>query len=243
MDQLPATTGTRTSLALTPALENALSFIDEEAVRLIASDQEMLNDATRLLPALTERVHQGATRAEIKNVIFARFPLYPQPFRHDWQWDLWWADYYSALEGLTGEAIDAGLTKWVALPDSEFLPKPGKLKALAASTATRSGRTLYIVNRAIGMAAEAVQRDRRASPAAPRLKHVPKPPEDRSAVRGMMDEFRAGQKFRADHRERHEVRPMHGPLADGHHVTAEMLALMKRQAEDNEVNRARYADL
>jgi hypothetical protein len=202
------------------------------------ADPGILADARRFLPALSERVHQTATRPEIKNIIFARFALYPQPFRHDWQWDLWWADYYGALEGLTGEAIDAGLTKWVGLPDSEFLPKPGRLKALAGSTPTKTGRALHIVQMALTRAAEAAPRDHHAAPAAPRLKHIPKPPEDRDSVREMMREFRADQKFRDDHRERPAVRPMHGPLAEGHHVTDLMLKTMNRQAEEAEAARA-----
>lgn len=225
---------------LTEALENALSFIDEEAVRLISTDPTLLAEAGSLLPTLAQRVHQGATRPEIKDILFARFVVYPQPQRHDWQWDLWWADYYAILEGLTGEAIDAGLTKWVGLPDSEFFPKPGQLKALAEKTPTRTGRTIGIVQKAMTAAAEAARPVARSSVAPPHLKHVPKPPEDRQAVRGMIDEFRADQNFRAMYRERPEVRPMHGPLAEGHSVTGEMLSLLSRQAEDANKARDRY---
>lgn len=207
---------------------------------MIADDPEMLAEATRLLPALAERVHQGATRSEIKNVIFARFQLYPQPRREDWQWDLWWADYFTALDGLTGEAIDAGLTKWVALPDSEFLPKPGKLKALAESTPTKTGRAIHIVRTAITRAAELAPRKGGASPAAPRLKHIPKPREDREFVRDTLESFRADQRLLYDSRPRPEVRPMHGQLAEGHHVTDLMLKTLSRQAQEAEEGRSRH---
>lgn len=196
---------------------------------MIAGDPEMLAEATRLLPALAERMHRSATKSEIKTVIFARFPLYPQPQRAEWQWDLWWADYFTTLDGLTGEAIDAGLTAWIAKPDSEFLPKPGALKALAASSVTKTGRTMRIVNAAILKAAEPLPS--RSAPTA-RLKHIPKPPEDRQYVQDVMADFRSTNLQREGARPRPVARDMSGPLAPGHHVTQESLDLMRRESDE-----------
>jgi hypothetical protein len=42
-----------------------------------------------------------------------------------------WNVYIETLDGVPREALDAAIREYAALPDSQFFPKPGPLKALA----------------------------------------------------------------------------------------------------------------
>lgn len=60
-----------------------------------------------------------------------RFPVFPQPERSEEEWAEWWAGYTEALEGLARPALEAAMSAYVKLPDSEFFPKPGRIRELA----------------------------------------------------------------------------------------------------------------
>lgn len=217
--------------ALSGPMDNALSFTDDEAARLIVADSALVREARVLVPALTHRARTVATKPEMKNIIFARFPLFPQPQRAEWEWDVWWADYFDTLEGLTAEAVENGLKAWIAKPDSRFLPKPGELRALALATPTPTARTLTVLKHALATADGApAPRGRFYDP--PRLKFIPKPEEDREAVRQMQAAHRAEFDRRQAERPRPATHSTAGPVADGQHVTQAMVDLLSRQARD-----------
>jgi hypothetical protein len=73
-------------------------------------------------------------------VIGARFALYPQPQRTEAEWANWWRDYLNALAGLPADVVEEAMQTWVAKPDSQFLPRPGELRALALVIRDRLAR-------------------------------------------------------------------------------------------------------
>jgi hypothetical protein len=48
------------------------------------------------------------------------------------EWGAFWGIYVEALSGFPATAIREGVKAYIALPDSEFFPKPGKLRSLCA---------------------------------------------------------------------------------------------------------------
>jgi hypothetical protein len=240
---LPALQDARTSLGLTAPLTFALTLPSDEAIDRIASDDVLLAEARTQLPLVRARISRPATTQDLKDLIMARMQTYPQPMREDWEWSLFWADYTATLEGLTRESIEAGLKAWVA-SNAEFLPKPGQLRSIAMSQPTR---TLLMLN-TLSLACQEGQRREDESRAAlqgqreaphVRPRYFSKPKDDREAVAGMRDDWLTLQELRRAERPRVDARPTHGPLAEGHHVTAEMLSVLKRQTE--EVDAAREA--
>lgn len=224
-----------TTLGLSPALAHALTELD--AAEIIAAAPNLIAEARDRLPILRARLMSPATLMDLKEIIGRRFVTYPQSVRSATEWEMWWSDYETALIGLSAEAVNAGIEAWIAKPESEFLPKPGRLRELALQTATPTGLTVGVLRSAIDAdnrreaEARAARRDFEVTPV--RLKHIPKPREDREAVRGMMDEFRVGQVQRATEKPRPVMRETHGSLAPGHHVTAETLALVARHNKEN----------
>lgn len=112
------------------------------------------------LPALEAAARAPANRDMITKIIQKRFSLYPQPQRSVEEWADWWAAYFDVLEGVPTSSIEAGMRAYVADPESEFLPKPGKLKALAEATPSRS---LLRYNRARSALHEVAQAERDAA--------------------------------------------------------------------------------
>lgn len=83
------------------------------------------------LPAMERVIRHKAGDEGVRAVVGRRFALYPQPDRSDGEWAAWWADYFDALADLPMVALEAAMASWVRDPDSEFMPKPGKLRDLA----------------------------------------------------------------------------------------------------------------
>lgn len=70
----------------------------------------------------------------VRRVVGRRLALYPQTEMNDGEWAAWWADYTDALGDMALSALEAGMAEWVRRPTSQFMPKPGELRALATST-------------------------------------------------------------------------------------------------------------
>jgi hypothetical protein len=100
------------------------------------------------MPVLHHEATRGATPVEIAQVLSQRFALFPQPDRSEGEWGAWWADYNSALEDMCPAAIEAGMAEYVRQPDSEFFPKPGKLRELAQKVPNRMARAVQAAERA-----------------------------------------------------------------------------------------------
>lgn len=109
-------------------------------MREIVTSPGMLAEAREALPALKARAMAPASRETIMEAIARRFALFPQPHRSEEEWAAWWGAYFEALDGITAGAVEVAMAAWVKLPDSEFLPRPGKLRELASMTPNRDVR-------------------------------------------------------------------------------------------------------
>lgn len=118
----------------------------------IADAPAMLAEVEQALPELRREATRAATRAEIMAVLSQRFAVYPQPERTDGEWSAWWGDYVNALDDLPPSAIEAGMAAYVKGPDSEFFPKPGKIRELAKTSPNRLAAAVQTGQRAIACA-------------------------------------------------------------------------------------------
>lgn len=155
-----------------------------EAPRLLA-------EARVALPTFAAMARRPAGEEGVKTVLKRRFSIYPQPVNADFEWAEFWADYVSACGECTYEALEAAMTRWVNLPTSHFLPKPGELRAMALAEVTDAAGRYNRLQRAVQEAsALEVRRNRgdfKLEP--PELKRIFKPPEDRELVSGMRGAF------------------------------------------------------
>lgn len=126
----------------------------DEAARAIAETPVLIEEARTALPALHHVATAKAGERGVRAVIERRFPTYPQPVRTPAEWTAWWADHIDALSDISLASLEAAMRAYVALPDSEFMPKPGKLRELAFSTPCRSLQRYYRAKRAIDFADE-----------------------------------------------------------------------------------------
>lgn len=199
------------SEALTSLLDSTGS--PDEAMRGILADPALIAEARAILPALKQVAFAKAGTDGVRAVIGRRFATYPQPKRNDAEAAAWWADYYDVLSDVALASLKAAMRAYVALPDSEFMPKPGRLRELAFITPCRSlGR---------------YQRAARAVQIADEPPSLPAPKVDPGEVRAMLAEFNA----KSAARKPPELPSIAGkPDAGG--LTAEMRAIMARRAEE-----------
>lgn len=100
----------------------------------------MLAEARQALPAVKAHATAPATADDIKAIVGAKFATYRQPERSAAEWDAFWADHFTALEGITASALEAAMDAILKDPTIEFLPKPAKLRQLAQMTPNRAVR-------------------------------------------------------------------------------------------------------
>lgn len=103
-----------------------------------------------MLPALRALSTTPASREAVMQILGRRFALYPQPERTDGEWVEWWDDYLEALDGLAEPAIEAGMAAYVKLPDSEFFPKPGRVRELAKMTPNAAAMAYHTADVLLG---------------------------------------------------------------------------------------------
>lgn len=182
------------------------------------------------LPALAAEAKRPAGAEGVQAAITPYFSMYPQPERGEDEWTAWWTIYIETCGHLPTEALVGGMKIWAALPDSEFVPKAGKLRELAQGAPTRGFRlynrahdSLVLADQLLGQfaVAESLERDQ------------VKPPEQVEAVAGILAAFRAAQG--RDRTSGRMLKPdREGPLdtrlagqpAPGGHLTPEMYAAM-----------------
>jgi hypothetical protein len=140
------------SEALTLRLDSTATLTD--AAELIASDPVLLAEVAAALPALKAVAELRAGTEGVKAVVGRRFAVYPQPPRTDGEAAAWWADYFDVLADVPLASLEAGMRAYVADPASEFMPKPGRLKELAFTTASRSLTRYYRAKKAVELADE-----------------------------------------------------------------------------------------
>ena len=171
----------------------------------------MVAEAKSALPALKAIADAKAGRVGVKAVIGRRLATYPQPQRTEGEWDAWWGDYFDVLEDVALASLEAGMRAYVALPDSEFMPKPGKLRELAFSAPCRSLTRVHRATLAIRRAEE---------PAAAVTAKA-----DPEAVKQMLADFQTGSLTKAAKPEL----PSIAGETDERGITPQMRELLARQ--------------
>lgn len=165
-----------------------------------------------------------ATEDQIRQIIGARFALFPQPQRNDGQWAAWWADYYDALRGLTPYAVEAGMAAWVRSPEAEFMAKPGKLRELAMTVPNEN-----VWARAHMRATKATRQNAADTPDQASAKPVERPSQEQ--MKSLMDDFRQCMSAKDGVRDtRSKRRPSPQARIDDTGISAEARALLARQA-------------
>lgn len=173
------------------------------------------------LPALRQAAMRPATMDEIQMILKPRFEtLGVKTDRTPEQWAVWWADYADALEGLTAAAIEAGMRAYLRQADAEFMPKPGKLRELAAATPND------------GKWARAYSRAKSAVTPAPVVKTLSD--EDRTVVRQQVGDLVAALEAKSQAhtdqmRGKARLRPTPSARVDAVGVSDEMRRLLIRQ--------------
>lgn len=148
-------------------------------------------------------------------MIGRRLATYPQPQRTDGEWAAWWADYFETLADVALASLEAAMRAYVALPDSEFMPKPGRLREMAFLTPCRSLQRYQRAKRALQIAEESAPK-------------IAAPKADPADVKAMLAEFHAKSVGAA-------IKPALPSISgqvDERGITAEMRELIaRRQAE------------
>lgn len=206
--------------ALSPEL-TALLDGTPDGVEWIAQNPALLAEAEARLPALHHTATAKAGREGVKAVIGRRFALYPQPQRSDGEWAAWWSDYFDVLEDVALASLEAAMRAHVADPESEFMPKPGRLRELAFVTPCRSLQRYHRAKAAITL----------SQTPQPRL--AP-PLEDAAKVRDMLAEFQA--KAIPGEAKKPTLPSIAGKPDEGG-LTPEMRAVLARQRQDFTGNR------
>lgn len=130
-----------TSPALTPGLKALLSVGDERtAINEIVRNPVMLAEARQALPALRASATAGAGPEGVRRVVGNRLALFPLPNLSPPEWQAWWGDYFDALADLSEAALEAAMAAYIRDPAAEFMPKPGRLRALALETPNQAAR-------------------------------------------------------------------------------------------------------
>lgn len=123
-------------LDLSELLDNDGSL--DEAAERIAQVPALVSEVRSALPALKHAALAKSGEEGVRRVLSRRFAMYPQPQRNEEEWACWWADYYDVLADVALASLEAAMRAYVAMPDSEFMPKPGRLKELAFLTPCKS---------------------------------------------------------------------------------------------------------
>lgn len=191
------------------------------------------------VPVLYSTASRRAELDGIKRAIIPWFATYPQPDRDDADWMLFWHGYVVASGHQPEAAIVGAMEAWAKFPDSEFLPKPGRLAELAAKTPTAAFKLAGRAHQALQLVDDMQDRQRIDANMA---RDQVKPPEQVEAVRNLLADFENKSKpvretqrrilqrgSAAAHRE-----PAYsgGVPAPGSALTAEMLRLLGRPIPD-----------
>lgn len=220
MTNVTTTPSTPPARPTSPQLsEGLISLLENDgnpdwSVEQIAGSPVLLEEARRTVPALKAVATHRAGEAGVRAVVGKRFALYPQPPRSDGEWAAWWQAYYDVLADIPLASLEAGMRAYVADPESEFMPKPGKLRELAFTAPCRSLLRYQRAERAIRVADERAQR-------------IPGPPADADQVKALLAEFEAKAAAKASAK---PALPSIAGKTDAGGLTPEMRALMARRS-------------
>lgn len=189
----------------------------DAAVRMILDTVPMLVEVRRVLPALQAVAVAKAGEEGVKAVIGRRLATYPQPARTEGEWNAWWADYFDVLADVALSSLEAAMKAYVKLPDSEFMPKPGRLREMAFLTPCRSLQRYQRAKRALQIAEDH-----------PRQPDAVREPVDPAEVKAMLAEFEA----KSIPTTTAKPRPYIGGIPDEGGLTREMRELIAKRADE-----------
>lgn len=161
---------------ISSGLKSLLTIGDANAaIRELIRNPVMLSEAKMALPMLKQEAMAPAGVEGVQRVVGRRRAMFPGGPKTAEESAAWWSDYYAALADLPEAALEAGMSAHIMDPQSEFMPKPGKLRALALASPN--------------YAAKAYERARDAI-----IASEPKPQitrADKAAVERMMEDYRS----------------------------------------------------
>lgn len=192
---------------------------DDRAVEVIAKSDLLRGEAAMLLPVLRQAAMRPASPDEIRDIIGSRFATFPQPKRSPAEAAAFWADYFTALDGMTAAQVEAGMVANVNHPQAEFLWRPGPLAEAARSVATP------------GRWAKAYSRARKAceQTATPKVAAGERP--SASEMTAIMADFHARMAAKEPPRpQRRDLPPTPCAQVDDRGVSEHMRALLARTA-------------
>lgn len=170
------------------------------------------------LQILRQAALRPASYEEIKDIIGSRFVTFPQPKRTQAEAAAFWADYFTALEGMTYAQIEGGMTCNVCHPDADFLWKPGRLADAARSASPGRWARAYTRARTAVVKASTPELDQ------PRL--------DRPSAEEMkkiMDDFHAKLAAKAPPPATRPLRKTPSAVVDDSGISQEARALLRSQ--------------
>ncbi len=109
----------------------------------------LVEEARAALPVLLAAARQPAGLEGVQDVLGRRFVTYPQPARSEGEWAAWWDDYHEVLKDVPWGDLDAAMVEYMRSPDSDFMPKPGKLLALAQGIRSKAWRAYLAAQRMV----------------------------------------------------------------------------------------------
>lgn len=210
---------------------------NHRAVSEIANNPVMLAEVTAALPAIKANATAPASHEDIKRIIGAKFATFRPTQRTDAEWAMFWADYFTVLDGLAASALEAAMDAVLNDPKLEHMPKPARIKELALLTPNKAVRAYDRAKAAVEYQAP-VEREKLSpdkikemiQPIAGRVRLEPSQ-ADKDRVKRMMREFIEQDEARKakEKTEKTANRPdVSGPV-DGSGVTASLRALVDRQ--------------
>lgn len=113
-----------------------------DAVSTIARTHALRTELVCRMPDLERAATAKAGEEGVMRVVGRRFATLGKPKLTDGEWDAWWSDYFEVLADLPTSALESGMAAYVRDPESEFLPKPGRLRQLALATPNRAAKAL-----------------------------------------------------------------------------------------------------
>lgn len=230
-DRLPALSGPLRSWLL-------VETSDAKAIEVISKSDVLRSEAAMLMPMLRQEALRPATPEEIMLIVKSREQIFGdlRMERSEVEWTAFWADYFEALNGLTAASIETGMVAYIALPDSEWAPKPGKLAHLAKTTPT-CGRFTRAYNRARA----AVVASQKAAEPKPVVEDRPSPEEVKAMVAKTLAALAETPTAKAAAARKKALRPTpSAPLPAGSAMSAEMRAMLEARKVISPIDREPY---
>lgn len=197
----------------------------------------MVDELRAALSGLYADASRGGGLNGIEAALRPWFATYPQPVRDTAEWAAFWQAYVIACGHHSEASLHAGMKAWAKLPDSEFLPKPGRLSELARTSPTAAFKLASHAHELLQLADDMTGRQRVLDNMD---RDQVKPEEQRQRVAELLEGFKAANepvrerenrilRRGVNHAEKPEdLPPITGAQATGSALTPEMLRVLGR---------------